>query len=203
MTVTDGQAAAVVTRTPARTPKNPTHGRHGRGPVAVVGVTDLAGVPSAATPSRGLHTLGRSVLRRPVSPSSAGPSGSPRPPGSVTAFPDEWTSVTASRLDSAVYRLLVLLCLLTIWNCFLRDRQSRYQAVQPHVETSVCVVHLLRNRFRYAACQAGDKVAEALKPVCTAPSEGAAMERFGEFQEAWAGSIRRSSVGRGTVWTWT
>ncbi|MBP0462260.1 hypothetical protein JFN87_33245, partial [Streptomyces bomunensis] len=36
----------------------------------------------------------------------------------------------ASRLNSAVYRLLVLLFLLTICDCFLRDHPSQYQAVQ-------------------------------------------------------------------------
>lgn len=47
------------------------------------------------------------------------------------------------------------------------------------------MVHLLRNSFRYAARQDRDKIAKALKPVHTAPSEDAAMERFLEFQETW------------------
>ena len=47
------------------------------------------------------------------------------------------------------------------------------------------MVHLLRNSFRYAARQDWDKAAKALKPVCTAPSEDAATERFLEFQEPW------------------
>lgn len=48
-----------------------------------------------------------------------------------------------------------------------------------------CVVHLLRNSFWHAALQDWDKIAKALKPVCTAPDEAAATERFSEFQEAW------------------
>ena len=48
-----------------------------------------------------------------------------------------------------------------------------------------CVVHLLRNSFRYAARQDWDKIAKALKPVYTAPTEDAATERFLEFAETW------------------
>jgi transposase-like protein len=47
------------------------------------------------------------------------------------------------------------------------------------------VVHLLRNSFRYAARQDWEKIARALKPVYTAPTEDAALERFLEFGEAW------------------
>lgn len=53
------------------------------------------------------------------------------------SLPDECTKATASRLNSGVYRLLVLLFLLTTWNCFLRDRPSQYQAVQATGGTSL------------------------------------------------------------------
>lgn len=48
-----------------------------------------------------------------------------------------------------------------------------------------CVVHLIRNSFRYAGRQHRDAIAKALKPVYTAPSEAAAKERFGEFTDQW------------------
>ena len=51
--------------------------------------------------------------------------------------------------------------------------------------TQTCVVHLLRNSFRYAGRQHWDAIAKALKPVYTAPTEAAARERFAEFAEAW------------------
>ncbi|SES26804.1 Transposase (or an inactivated derivative) [Lentzea xinjiangensis] len=51
--------------------------------------------------------------------------------------------------------------------------------------TQTCVVHLLRNSFRYAGRQHWDAIAKALKPVYTAPTEAAAKERFAEFTEAW------------------
>ena len=58
-------------------------------------------------------------------------------------------------------------------------------AVWPQTITQTCVVHLLRNSFRYAGRQHYEAIAKALRPVYTAPTETAAMERFLEFAEAW------------------
>ncbi len=41
-----------------------------------------------------------------------------------------------------------------------------------------CVIHLLRNSFRYAGRQHWDAIAKALNPVYTAPTEAAAQARF-------------------------
>jgi putative transposase len=57
--------------------------------------------------------------------------------------------------------------------------------VWPQSLVQTCIVHLLRNSFRYAARQDWDKIAKALKPVYTAPTESAAMERWLEFAETW------------------
>jgi len=51
--------------------------------------------------------------------------------------------------------------------------------------TQTCVVHLLRNSFRYAGRQHFDAIAKALRPIYTAPTEAAAMERFLEFCQVW------------------
>jgi putative transposase len=58
-------------------------------------------------------------------------------------------------------------------------------AVWPAAITQTCVVHLLRNSFRYAGRQHWAEIAKALKPVYTAATEAAAMERFLEFCESW------------------
>ena len=58
-------------------------------------------------------------------------------------------------------------------------------AVWPQTITQTCVVHLLRNSFRYAGRQHWDAIARALKPVYTAPTEAAAKERFAEFAQEW------------------
>lgn len=57
--------------------------------------------------------------------------------------------------------------------------------VWPAAVTQTCVIHLLRNSFRYAGRQHYDAIAKALRPVYTAPTEAAAMERFLEFAETW------------------
>ena len=58
-------------------------------------------------------------------------------------------------------------------------------ATWPATITQTCVVHLLRNSFRYAGRQHFDAIAKALRPIYTAPTEAAAMERFLEFAGAW------------------
>jgi putative transposase len=57
--------------------------------------------------------------------------------------------------------------------------------VWPQTITQTCVVHLLRNSFRYAGRQHYAAIAKALRPIYTAPTEAAATERFLEFAEAW------------------
>lgn len=48
-----------------------------------------------------------------------------------------------------------------------------------------CIVHLLRNSFRYASRADWAAIAKDLKPVYTAPSEQAALDRFAEFSDKW------------------
>lgn len=48
-----------------------------------------------------------------------------------------------------------------------------------------CLIHLLRNTFRYAARQYWDEMSRDLRPIYTAPTEAAAKERFGEFGGKW------------------
>jgi transposase-like protein len=48
-----------------------------------------------------------------------------------------------------------------------------------------CVIHLIRNTFRYASRRYWDQMARDLRPVYTASSEAAAKERWGEFAGKW------------------
>jgi len=48
-----------------------------------------------------------------------------------------------------------------------------------------CIVHLLRNSFKYASKLHWSQVAKDLKPVYTAPSEAAAIDAFAEFSGKW------------------
>jgi putative transposase len=48
-----------------------------------------------------------------------------------------------------------------------------------------CVIHLIRNTFRFASRRYWDEMSRDLRPVYTAPSEAAARERFAEFDGKW------------------
>jgi transposase-like protein len=55
----------------------------------------------------------------------------------------------------------------------------------PQAVTQTCIVHLLRNSFRYASRRDWEPIAKALRPVYTAPSEAAALDAFAEFSGQW------------------
>ncbi|HDH26351.1 MAG TPA: IS256 family transposase [Actinobacteria bacterium] len=55
----------------------------------------------------------------------------------------------------------------------------------PLAIVQTCVVHLIRNTFRFASKADWDKMARDLRPVYTAVSEHDAKERFVEFAEEW------------------
>lgn len=50
-----------------------------------------------------------------------------------------------------------------------------------------CVLHLIRNTFRFASKADWDPLARDLRPVYTAVSEHNAEERFTEFTHEWGG----------------
>jgi transposase-like protein len=58
-------------------------------------------------------------------------------------------------------------------------------SVWPQAIVQACVVHLIRNSFRYASRRDWPAIAKDLKPIYTAPTEAAALERFAEFAGRW------------------
>jgi transposase-like protein len=57
--------------------------------------------------------------------------------------------------------------------------------VWPQTIVQTCIVHLLRNSFKYASKKDWAAIARDLKPVYTAPSEQAALDGFAEFSGKW------------------
>lgn len=51
-----------------------------------------------------------------------------------------------------------------------------------------CILHLIRNTFRFASRKYWDQIAHDLRPVYTAASEAEALARFEEFEEKWGTS---------------
>jgi transposase-like protein len=52
-------------------------------------------------------------------------------------------------------------------------------------QVQACILHLLRNTFRYASRRDWDELARDLKPVYTAPNAEMAGARFDEFADKW------------------
>ncbi len=89
-----------------------------------------------------------------------------------------WLHILTEIKNRGVNDVLMLVC------DGLKGLPEAVETVWPRTFVQTCVVHLLRNSFRYAARQDWDKNAKLLKPVHTAPTEEAALERFTEFTDA-------------------
>ncbi len=92
-----------------------------------------------------------------------------------------WLHILTELKNRGVADVLMLVC------DGLKGLPDAVGTVWPATLVQTCVVHLLRASFRYAARQDWDKMAKALKPVYTAPTEDAALERFTEFADTWGG----------------
>jgi putative transposase len=90
-----------------------------------------------------------------------------------------WLHVLTELKNRGVNDVLMIVC------DGLTGLPDAISAVWPQTITQTCIVHLLRNSFRYAGRQHWDAIAKALKPVYTAATEDAATERFLEFAETW------------------
>lgn len=69
--------------------------------------------------------------------------------------------------------------------------------VWPQTVVQTCILHLIRNTFRYASRRDWDAMAKDLRPVYTAPTEQAAKARYDEFAERWSGQYPAIA----TLWT--
>lgn len=67
----------------------------------------------------------------------------------------------------------------------LKGLPDAVTAVWDKAIVQTCIVHLLRNSFRYASRKDWAQLAKDLKPVYTAPSADAALDRFAEFSDKW------------------
>ncbi len=88
-----------------------------------------------------------------------------------------WLRVLIELKNRGVEDVLMLVC------AGLKSLPDAVGEVWPKSVVQTCVVHLLRASFRCAGRQDCDKIAKALKPVCTAPTEDATPSRFLEFCE--------------------
>ena len=90
-----------------------------------------------------------------------------------------WLRVLSEIKNRGTKDCLILVC------DGLKGLPDAVAQVWPATITQTCIVHLLRNSFKYASRKDWAALARDLKPVYTAPSEAAALDRFAEFSGIW------------------
>jgi transposase-like protein len=90
-----------------------------------------------------------------------------------------WLRVLSEIKNRGVADVLMVVC------DGLKGLPDAVNTVWDKTIVQTCIVHLLRNSFRYASRADWAQIAKDLKPVYTAPSEQAALDRFAEFGEKW------------------
>ena len=95
-----------------------------------------------------------------------------------------WLSVLTELKNRGIADVCILVC------DGLKGLPDAVNTVWPLALVQTCIIHLLRNSFRYAGRQDWEKIARDLRPVYTAPTEAAAKERFTEFASGWGEKYR-------------
>jgi putative transposase len=90
-----------------------------------------------------------------------------------------WLRILTEIKNRGVVDVLMVVC------DGLKGLPDAVTTVWPQTIVQTCIVHLLRNSFRYASRRDWAAIAKDLKPVYTAPSEQAALDAFAEFSGTW------------------
>jgi putative transposase len=90
-----------------------------------------------------------------------------------------WLRVLSEIKNRGTRDVLMLVC------DGLKGLPDAVNSVWEKTIVQTCIVHLLRNSFKYASKRDWAEVAKDLKPVYTAPSEAAALDAFAEFSAKW------------------
>lgn len=90
-----------------------------------------------------------------------------------------WLSVLTEIKNRGTVDVCILVC------DGLKGLPEAVNTVWDRAIIQTCVIHLLRNTFRYASRKYWDQIAKDIRPVYTAPTEAAAKERFVEFTAKW------------------
>ena len=90
-----------------------------------------------------------------------------------------WMSVLSELKNRGVADVFFVVC------DGLKGLPDSVEAVFPQAVVQTCLIHLLRNTFRYASKKYWGQIATDLKPIYTAPHPDAAWRAFEEFEEKW------------------
>jgi putative transposase len=92
-----------------------------------------------------------------------------------------WLSVLTEIKNRGVADVCIVVC------DGLKGLPDSVTATWPLTTVQTCIIHLIRNTFRYACRKDFDALSRDLRPVYTAPTEAAATARFEEFAQQWGG----------------
>jgi putative transposase len=92
-----------------------------------------------------------------------------------------WLSVLTEIKNRGVEDVCILVC------DGLKGLPDSVTTVWPLTTVQACLLHLIRNTFRYASRRDWDAIGKQLRPIYTTPTAAAASDRFDEFAEAWGG----------------
>ncbi len=90
-----------------------------------------------------------------------------------------WLRVLSEIKNRGTRDVLMLVC------DGLKGLPDAVNSVWEKTVVQTCIVHLLRNSFKYASKRDWAEIAKDLKPVYTAVSEAAALDAFAEFSGKW------------------
>jgi transposase-like protein len=90
-----------------------------------------------------------------------------------------WLSVLTEIKNRGVQDVCIVVC------DGLKGLPDAVTATWELATVQACIIHLVRNTFRYASRKDWDAMAKDLRPVYTAPTEPAAAERFEDFAATW------------------
>jgi transposase-like protein len=90
-----------------------------------------------------------------------------------------WQAVLLEIKNRGVQDVLIVVC------DGLKGLPDAIHAVWEQATVQTCVIHLLRNTFKYAARQDWDKISKAIRPVYEAATVEASQARFDEFTQVW------------------
>ena len=90
-----------------------------------------------------------------------------------------WVAVLTELRSRGVTDIFYLVC------DGLKGMPGVVTAVFPDTMVQACVVHLIRNSFRYSSKKYWAEIAKDLKPMYHAPSPGAAEDALAAFEEKW------------------
>jgi putative transposase len=113
-----------------------------------------------------------------------------------------WLSVLTELKNRGVANVCIAVC------DGLKGLPDAITTTWPQAMVQACIIHLIRNTFRYACRRDWDALSKALRPVYTAPTEAAARPVSTSSPRRAAGSTRLSSDcgaprGRSSFRSWT